>query len=118
VALLGPSEQVVDFIAYEAAVTASTGPAVGVASRLLPVSEGATTVTTSSLQRQGSVDDWLWSAGSATPGVLNPGLRGLDVGRVPAPSVLQLWSTGLLIGLVWAGAAGGRGRSGRCRAVG
>ena len=117
VALLGPSEQVVDFIAYEAAVTASTGPALGVESRLLPVAEGGTTETTSSLQREGSADEWLWGAGPATPGVLNPGLRGLDAGRVPVPGTLQLWSA-LLVGMIWFGAGGAGGRCGRRRLSG
>ena len=117
VALLGPSDQVVDFIAYEAAVTATTGPAVGVESRLLPVSESAATAKTSSLQREGSADEWLWRAAPATQGVLNPGLRGLDPARVSAPGTLQLWSA-LLLGLIWLGAGGARRRFGRCRLEG
>ena len=117
VALLGPSEQVVDFIAYEAAVTATTGPALGVESLLLPVSEGAATAMTSSLQREGSADEWLWRAGPATPGVLNPGLRGLDAAQVPIPGTLQLWSA-LLAGLIWIGVRGAGGRPVSCRLTG
>ena len=100
VALVSPTDEVVDFIAYEAAVTATEGPALGSVARLLPVAEGGATAATSSLQRLGSADDWSWVSGPATPGILNPGLEGVVTGGVPVIGVLQLWLGALALWLL------------------
>ena len=94
VALVSATDQLVDFVAYESAVSATTGAATGAVARLLPVSEGTGSAPTSSLQRTGGVEDWTWISGPATPGLLNPGLAGFDVGVVPAMNAWQLWLAG------------------------
>ena len=94
VALVSATDQLVDFVAYESAVSATTGPAAGAVASLLPVSESADSAPTSSLQRTGDVEDWAWTLGPATPGLLNPGLAGFDVGVVPTMNAWQLWLAG------------------------
>ena len=101
---------VVDFIAYEQAVTAVDGVAAGSTARLLPVSEGGSTASGESLQRIGSLGEWAWIAGMASPGVLNRGLQlpGVDV-ALPQPAVIGLWSIGMT---AWLGLRRRRNRIG------
>lgn len=100
VALVSPLDLVVDFIAYEAAVTATDGAAQGAIARLLPVEEGAGTPIGWSLQRTGSSAVDAWVAALATPGIVNPGLIGpgtRDPGTraIPSAAVAALWLAGL-----------------------
>lgn len=91
IALISDSGTVADFIAYEQAVTANDGAAAGATARLLPLSEGGSTVAGDSLQRVGALSEWLWIAGASSPGVVNPGLQLPQVVAVPLPTVLGLW---------------------------
>lgn len=109
IALVTDLGVVVDFVAYEQAVTAADGAATGSTARLLPVSEGASTASGESLQRIGGPDDWTWIAGTASPGVLNPGLQPSgNPAAIPLPTVLGLWSVGVL---GWLGMRSRRSRS-------
>lgn len=67
VALVNASGQVVQFLSYEGAITASSGPAAGRTSVNLPVAESATTAAGTSLQLggTGSLANFTWRA-SAT----------------------------------------------------
>jgi hypothetical protein len=94
VALISASDAVVDFIAYEAAVTATEGSAAGMTARLLPVAEGADTAVGRSLQRIDAVDAAAWVAAAATPGILNAGLRGSEVRELPVAGAGLLWLAG------------------------
>jgi len=95
VALVSATDRLVDFVANEATVSATAGPASGAVATLLPVSEDASSAPTSSLQRTGRADDWAWMSATATPGLLNPGLAGLGAVEVPAMEAWQLWPAGL-----------------------
>lgn len=67
VALVDPNGQLVQFLSYEGAITGSGGPAAGVTSQNLPVSESNSTAVGSSLQLTGtgsSAANFSW-AGSA-----------------------------------------------------
>lgn len=105
VALVSPIDAIVDFIAYEAAVSAVDGSAQGLDARLLPVAEDSGTAVGQSLQRIGSGGQSDWVAALATPGLLNAGLNvALDATPVPEPErralpnpgVTGLWLAGLL----------------------
>lgn len=100
IALVSPTDAVVDFIAYEAGVLALGGAAAGMSARLLPVAEDAGTPVGYSLQRSGGPGDWDWVAAAATPGMLNRGLRAADSNTVPVPvpaaGGLVLWLAGLI----------------------
>lgn len=100
VALLSPADRLIDFVAYEAVVVGSGGEAAGAVASLLPVSEGADTATTSSLQREGIAQSWIWSLSPATPGLVNPGLVGFDAVELPTESAWQLWLSGFCAWLV------------------
>lgn len=102
VALVSP-DGLIDFVAYEGVVSASGGEASGAIARLLPVSEGAGAPATSSLQRAGTADSWIWLPGSATPGLLNRGLTGFADTAVPAMNAWQLWLAGFLAWLLSSG---------------
>ena len=95
IALISGSGAVADFIAYEQAVTASDGAAAGATARLLPLSEGSSTLVGDSLQRVGALDDWIWMAGAASPGVVNPGLQWPNAVALPLPTVFGLWLIGV-----------------------
>lgn len=79
VALVDASGQVVQFISYEGALTASSGPAAGLTSQNLPVSESNSTAAGSSLQLQGTGSayaDFSWAGSSAQSfGACNSGQR-------------------------------------------
>lgn len=100
VALLSPADRLIDFVAYEAVVVASGGEAAGAVASLLPVSEGTGTATTSSLQREGIAESWIWSLSPSTPGLVNPGLVGFDAVELPTEGAWQLWLSGLCAWLV------------------
>jgi hypothetical protein len=110
VALVSPSG-LIDFVAYEGVVSASGGGASGSVARLLPVSEGPSAAATSSLQRAGTADSWIWLPGPATPGLLNSGLTGFADAAVPAMNAWQLWLAGFFAWLLSSG-------SGRLRSTG
>lgn len=77
IALVNPSGQVVQFISYEGAITASNGPAAGRTSTNLPVSEAGSDPAGRSLQLGGtgsSYANFSWrSAATATFGACNNG---------------------------------------------
>jgi endonuclease I len=77
IALVNPSGQVVQFISYEGAITASNGPAIGLTSTNLPVSETGSTPAGQSLQLGGtgsSYANFTWrSPATATFGACNTG---------------------------------------------
>ncbi|MDJ0740758.1 MAG: hypothetical protein QNJ91_13665 [Gammaproteobacteria bacterium] len=109
VALVSDQGSVVDFIAYEQAVTASDGPAAGLTARLIDAFESASTAVGLSLQRVGTLDRESWLLATASPGVVNDGLRrGVIVaaGNAPLPgvAVVLLWTAG------WLGMAAARRR--------
>jgi len=101
VALYSAADGLIDFVAYEAGLTASAGPASGATARVLPLSEGGSTAIGSSLQRVGGSGDWDWVLASATPGILNPGLVGFEVERVPSMGAWALWLAGIAAWLFW-----------------
>lgn len=112
VALVSPLDAVVDFIAYEAAVSAVDGAAQGLDAQLLPVAEDSGTAVGHSLQRIGSSGQPDWIAALATPGLVNPGLSvAVDAGPTPEPEgrplpnpgVTGLWLAGLVGWLLMAG---------------
>ncbi|MEG8126121.1 endonuclease, partial [Xanthomonas hortorum pv. gardneri] len=77
VALVDPSGQLVQFLSYEGAITASGGPAAGITSQNLPVSESNSSAVGSSLQLTGtgsSAANFSWAGSSAqTFGACNRG---------------------------------------------
>jgi hypothetical protein len=112
VALISAADAVIDFVAYEGAVVATDGLAAGMTARDLPIAEGSATPVGSSLQRVGSLADWTWSTGPASPGMVNVGLVPPAQGRVPIVASWLVWFSGLL-GLVLATVIGrGRQRGG------
>ena len=74
IALVSPLGAVAEFLGYEGDVVAVSGPAVGQTSWLLPASEVGVAEGLS-LQRQGTLDDWLWGIDAATPGRIYSGKR-------------------------------------------
>lgn len=67
-ALVDGGGQVVQFISYEGAITAADGPAAGMASVNLPVSEASSAAVGTSLQLSGSgvaAADFVWAGGAA-----------------------------------------------------
>lgn len=96
IALISASDRVVDFVAYEGALSALEGPAAGAsAAHELPVRESAATPVGYSLQRVGAIADQAWLAEAATPGQVNPGLRDTRLGVVGTPGAAALLVTGL-----------------------
>jgi endonuclease I len=77
IALVNPSGQVVQFISYEGAITAGNGPALGLTSTNLPVSETGSDVAGKSLRLAGSGTasaNFTWQApATATFGTCNTG---------------------------------------------
>ena len=88
IALIGPGGAVLEFISYEGSFTAASGPAAGMTSTNIGVSENGGTAVGQSLQltgsgRQGS--DFSWSGPAAqTPGSLN---SGQTIAAIPGVSV-------------------------------
>lgn len=92
-ALVDGNGQVVEFLSYEGAITAADGPAAGMTSRNLPVSESNTTAAGTSLQLTGSggsAAQFNWAGSQAqTFGACNTGQQftGGGSGTGSAPSV-------------------------------
>lgn len=95
VALISPLDEVIDFVAYEASVTATDGAAAGLTATLLPVSEDSASPVGSSLQRFGTAADWAWRAATASPGAVNEGLVFATAAGVPVIDSLWLLFAGL-----------------------
>lgn len=76
IALVGPDNSVIEFISYEGVLTAADGPAAGLTSTDVGVSEPGT-VSGTSIARTGagdSADDFTWQVASDdTPGAINGG---------------------------------------------
>src|SRR5690606_34496848 len=91
IALVDASGQVVQFLGYEGSVIAANGPAAGLTSDSLPVSENAGTPAGTSLQLRGSgsgYDDFSWAGSSAASfGACNDG-QGFSGGN-PAPILVS-----------------------------
>lgn len=91
IALVDGSGAVVQFLAYEGSVTAGSGPAAGLTSSSLAVSEDNSTPAGTSLQLRGTgsgYDDFKWAASSAQSfGACNAG-QGFSGGN-PAPILLS-----------------------------
>ena len=90
VALIDAGGSVVEFIAYEGALIALSGPAAGHAARQLPIAESNATPIGDALQRTHLRNTDLWAAAQATPGRLNYGLV-----PTPASALLLLWGLAL-----------------------
>jgi hypothetical protein len=99
IALVGPGAQVMEFISYEGSFQAVDGPAAGLASIDVGVSEGTGTPVGSSLQRQGSgtlAEDFLWGGPApASPGAINDGQ--LLLAPIPAPPALPLLASAMTL---------------------
>ena len=98
IALVNGSGQVVQFLSYEGTVTASNGPAAGMTSTAIPVSETNATAAGTSLQLAGSgsaYGDFSWrSSAAATFGSCNnaqtfTGGSAPNPGTGPRPSLLN-----------------------------
>ncbi|QNH14356.1 endonuclease [Xanthomonas sp. SI] len=92
VALVDGSGQVVQFLSYEGAITGGGGPAAGLTSQNLPVSESNSTAAGTSLQLRGSngsaASDFSWAGSSASSfGACNSGQTFSGGGSNTAPSV-------------------------------
>ena len=93
IALVDGNGQVVQFLSYEGTVTASNGPAAGMTSTAIPVSETNSTAAGTSLQLAGtgsSYGDFSWrSSATATFGSCNNAqtFSGTSTGTGPRPSV-------------------------------
>lgn len=95
-ALISDLGDVMDFIAYEGAVSASVGAAAGMSARVLPLSQGDATAVGESLQRTGALDAWDWFVGPSTPGIVNAGLRISNRATVAVPFTAMLMLAGLV----------------------
>lgn len=84
VALIGPGNVVIQFLSYEGTFTAVGGPASGVVSTAIGVSENGSEATGQSLQLSGNGDaygDFTWqTARTSSFGALNPGQTYTAVG--------------------------------------
>ncbi|MBV6687934.1 endonuclease [Xanthomonas euvesicatoria pv. physalidis] len=110
VALVDPNGQLVQFLSYEGAITGSGGPAAGVTSQNLPVSESNSTAVGSSLQLTGtgsSAANFSWAGSAAqTFGACNRGqtFTGSDGGgSTGAPTISSTTPTQGAIGFPAAG---------------
>lgn len=95
IALVDGNGQVVQFLSYEGTLKASNGPAAGMTSTAIPVSETNATAPGTSLQLAGngsSYGDFTWrSSATATFGSCNHAqtFSGTSTGTGPRPSVLN-----------------------------
>ena len=75
IALIGPNNNVVDFVSYGQAITATSGPATGATSTLVGILEAANTPPNNSIQLAGSgfrKEDFTWQGPlGASPGNIN-----------------------------------------------
>lgn len=94
-ALVDPAGKVVQFLSYEGQIKAASGPAAGLTSQNIPVSESNSTPTGTSLQLRGTgsaVSDFTWAASSAQSfGACNSGqlFNGGGGPTDPAPTLLS-----------------------------
>lgn len=92
IALVDAGGQVVQFISYEGAITAADGPAAGMTSSNLPVSEAAGAAAGTSLQLTGAgnvAGDFTWAgSGTQTFGTCNTGQTIGEAGNL-APTVVS-----------------------------
>jgi len=90
IALVDSSNIVIEFISYEGSLTASDGPAAGMTSIDIGVSESSTTAIGTSLQRVGSGctgDDFTWQGSSLeSKGAINDGQIISCDGTIPVPT--------------------------------
>src|SRR5690606_2581852 len=90
IALVDAAGNVVQFLAYEGSATAGNGPASGLTSDVIPVSESGSTPAGTSLQLQGSggdYDDFSWAGStSETFGACNAGQSFDGSGGEPDPA--------------------------------
>ncbi|ASR43151.1 ribonuclease [Xanthomonas citri pv. mangiferaeindicae] len=88
IALVDAAGNVVQFISYEGTIVAGNGPAAGLSSRNLPVSESASAPVGTSLQLTGSgatADDFDWApSASQTFGACNTGQTFASTGAGPS----------------------------------
>lgn len=90
IALVNPSGQVVQFISYEGGITASNGPAAGLASTNIPVSESGSDAAGKSLQLGGSggLANFTWrAAATQTFGTCNNSQTFSGTTPNPVPTV-------------------------------
>ncbi|KLD80112.1 ribonuclease [Xanthomonas hyacinthi] len=97
-ALVDGSDQVVQFLSYEGAITGGGGPAAGLGSQNLPVSESNSTAAGTSLQLRGSngraAADFSWAGSSASSfGACNSGQTFSGGSSDAAPAVTSTTPT-------------------------
>jgi len=99
IALVSPSVTVMQFLSYEGVFTATDGPAIGLTSTDIGVSEDGTTPVGDSLQLVGTgtyYEDFLWSGPTPnTFGGVNTG-QSFSAQSVPEPGTMLLVGTGLV----------------------
>ena len=99
-ALVDPSNDVVQFLSYNGTFTASDGPANGMTSTDIGVAEGGSTPVGHSLQLSGTglvYEDFTWNSPQGNSfGAINPGQS-----FVPIPGAVWMFGSGLiaLVGL-------------------
>lgn len=74
IALVDPSNAVIEFISYEGSFQATDGPAIGLTSVDVGVMEGGLDAVGGSIARTGTgneASDFSWQLGAATPGLVN-----------------------------------------------
>jgi len=99
IALVDPHGYLLQFLSYEGSFTAVGGPADGLTSTDMGVSESYTTPVGYSLQLTGTgsaYSDFTWSAVSNTFGGVNTGQTFTGAPSVPEPTALSLFLFGLL----------------------
>jgi len=115
-ALVDAQGSVVEFLSWEGEVTATAGPALGLGSNDIEVSEGSGTPAGYTLQRVGtggSAAEFSWAAPAAhTRGAVNTGQVMVRSVLLPAGSIIPRLG---LVALLFAGAAARFRRTGRGR---
>ena len=100
-ALIRPDEEVAQFLSYEGTFVAGSGPAIGLLSTDIGISESSATELFNSLYLTGtgkSYADFGWTSGTASFGEINPGqLFESDLAQVPLPATFGLVALPLLL---------------------
>lgn len=102
IALIDPGNTVRQFLSYEGSLTALDGPAAGLTSMDIGVSESSATPSGYSLQLSGTgnlLEDFIWSAaGPATPGAINAAQTFVEPPKITVaePATVALIGAGLL----------------------